>query len=421
MSEAEDMVLAVVFDRRSGGLGDIVFSLQDVTRLVFAVQEDEFTAKLAPHIAEAGAVVYLTGDVDVDAAALARHRPRGLVTYSETLIRAAAALAHALDLPFHSPETARLLTDKLLQRRALRTVDEVVTASVSAEHEWQPALDRVGLPAIVKPVRGFASKGVNLLRTLRDAESLKAELFPAEEGGLAIASAPLLVEEYLEGRPCEPFGDYVSVESVTSSRGVTHVAVTGKFPMRRPFAEQGAFWPSQLDEDELTQVLDLVGRTLAALGVKIGVTHTEVQLTAKGPRIIEVNGRVGGHVNDIAKRSGAVDLVRVNGLIALGLEAKIQPVRLDAVHFQRFYLAPAEPSVFRGVHGVREARRIPGITGFTILASVGEHLEGGVHGQRIGLLHGRVPDHAAMIETVEKALSVLNFEFGEPESSAEVI
>jgi hypothetical protein len=46
-----------------------------------------------------------------------------------------------------------------------------------------------------------------------------------------------------------------------------------------------------LTDPRLRQLLDA---THAALGVTDAMTHTEVMLTASGPKIIEVNGRIGG-------------------------------------------------------------------------------------------------------------------------------
>ncbi len=54
--------------------------------------------------------------------------------------------------------------------------------------------------------------------------------------------------------------------------------------------------------------------------------HTEIKLTAEGPKIIEVNGRVGGGPPVVLDSISEVNLLRVAAEIALGL-----PVRFDAL------------------------------------------------------------------------------------------
>jgi biotin carboxylase len=129
------------------------------------------------------------------------------------------------------------------------------------------------------------------------------------------------------------------VESVCAPDGSTHVAITGKFPLEPPFREQGGFWPAPLPIEDETAILALVDRSLAALDIPVGITHTEVKLTPAGPRVIEVNGRLGGHIHDLAQRSAHLDLVRANALAALGRPVPLSAAEPDRVCFQNFCLA----------------------------------------------------------------------------------
>jgi hypothetical protein len=189
--------------------------------------------------------------------------------------------------------------------------------------------------------------------------------------------------------------------------------VTGKFPLHPPFAEQGSFWPSQLPADEIAQITELVGRALDALQVSVGITHTEVQLTAAGPRIIEVNGRLGGQIHDISTRSSSMDLIKANALLAVGEPVEVKPVVADRVVFLNILPGPVGPCTLVAVRGMRAVRRVPGITGYTGLAHPGRYFAGppGIH--RLGLLHGEAPDHEAMISLVDRARSALSFEFSD--------
>ena len=400
--------LIVMFDKGAVSASDIARSLDDTFDLTFAIPVNPFTHQALPLIAETGRVVHLTGEAEADAARLAGERPDGILTFSESLLAVTARLAEILQLPFHTPETVRRLTDKFEQRAVLSAsgVDRVVTAAIDSEEDWEPALRKVGLPAVVKPVRGSGSNGVYRVDDEAAASRLRNSLFGRKPG-----PPHLLAEEYIRGRPSHPFGDYVSVESVCGPRGVTHVAVTGKFPLLPPFAEQGSFWPCPLPADEIAEITDLVGRAITALQVSVGITHTEVQLTPAGPRIIEVNGRLGGQIHDIAMRSNSVDLVKANASLAVGQPVDVKPITVDSVVFLNILSAPDRPCTLTAVRGMRDVRRLPGITGYTSLAHPGQSFPGapGIH--RLGLLYGEVPDHESMFALIDEARSAIGFEF----------
>ena len=114
------------------------------------------------------------------------------------------------------------------------------------------------------------------------------------------------------------WGDYVSVESVTSHGHTRHIEITGKFPLAPPLRETGYVVPATLDAATRRSVLDRTTSALAALDVRHGASHVELKLTPAGPHIIEVNGRVGGYVADLVRRSRGYDLVRAALQAALG-------------------------------------------------------------------------------------------------------
>ena len=62
------------------------------------------------------------------------------------MLRLTAQLAAVLDLPFHSPGTAAVLTDKCLQRRCLNSagVSPTMQALVPTGAEFETAMREVG-------------------------------------------------------------------------------------------------------------------------------------------------------------------------------------------------------------------------------------------------------------------------------------
>jgi hypothetical protein len=404
--------LVVVFDRGAASAGEIAVGLRGLGPLTFLVAESPHTRGLGGVFERLGRVVPMTGDGPADLARLRPLAPAAILTFSEPMLPATARLAEALGLPFHSVAATRLLTNKIAQRERLGSagVDRVRSRPVSSLAEWPEARDFVGLPAVVKPVHGQGSRNTFLVRDDASARRVLASMLTAEPA--AGPEPTVLVEELLRGRPSLPFGDYVSVESACGPAGIRHLAVTGRLPLVAPFRETGRFWPARIDPAERAEITELVTRALRAVEVGAGLTHTEVKLTRAGPRIIEVNGRLGGHINGLARQAAGVDLVRVAGQLALGLVPDV-PAGLDLpdrVCFQHNTLAPVEACALVGVRGAAEVRRVAGVDGFRAYARPGDTFDDDVMTRHLDLLWGRCDRHAEMFGILDEALHRLWYE-----------
>lgn len=285
--------LIVVYADGAAHPGDIAVGLADWARCVFVTSPDDHTRAMEPLLAGFGPVV--TAGSPAQAAAKVRaYEPEGIVTYSERALAYTGELAEALGLPFHGRRTVGLLTDKWQQRDALRAagVDAVRCRRIDSVEDWADAVAETGLPAVLKPAHGGGSRNTFFVEDAGEGLALARTLLAEDRPGL-VAGGTLVLEEYLPGRDTGAFGDYVSVESVVRDGTVLDIAVTGKFPMVPPFRETGRFWPSPLEPAEEHLARDLARRSVEALGIREGLTHTEIKLTPDGPRLIEVNGRLG--------------------------------------------------------------------------------------------------------------------------------
>lgn len=348
-----------------------------------------------------------TSDVTRVATALRRARCDGLVTFTDIWQRFGARLASELGLPFLSEEVAARLSDKLRQRTCLRDAGVTVPRFAGLPAAPRPddieaALRTVRLPGVLKPRAGWGSR--NTVRVDDDGE-LRKFLAEADE------PSGWLVEEFLASQPApdnRPWDDLVSVESVVQAGRVDHLAVTGRFPFVPPFRDTGGFLPADLASDERAAVEAVAEQSIRAVGIVTGACHTEVKLTVGGPRVIEVNGRVGGHVPDLLALVGGPPIVRWAMRLALGEAVDARPQPLSSVAF--FLCEQPPPAAVRlaELTGVEKVLAIDGVTRASapILPGAAVDWRSGVDGY-VFAAEGVVPDHATLWECRERILAAV--------------
>jgi biotin carboxylase len=208
----------------------------------------------------------------------------------------------------------------------------------------------VGWPAVLKPRSAQGSRCTFLVRDGAEFRRLLDTLGPDRP--------EMLLEGYLPDDPAragDPYGGYVSVESVVADGAVSHLALTGRFPPAENFRETGFFIPAALDADSRSAVLDLTTRAIAALGVRTGCLHTEVKFTADGPRIIEVNGRLGGGVPEMLERAAGVSLLDLTLRVALGESVSVDsPVATNRIGYRFFLQPPTVSATVTAVEGISD-------------------------------------------------------------------
>ncbi len=281
-------------------------------------------------------------------------------------------------------------------------MDSVRSVAVASRAEALAVLAGWPGPVVVKPVRGQSSIDTHFVASAAD---FPEELTPTPERSF-------VVEEFLRGRDEGDFGDYVSVESLVVDGTAHTLGVTGKFPLMPPFREHGGFVPSHLPPAEHERVARLANDAALALGIRRGLVHTEIKLTPEGPRIIEVNGRLGGFLADMYRRALGVDLHELGLRAACGLPVELPERPAATVEFQYFGLSPLpEGGVLRHVDGVDAMLKEPGVVGHWQRLAPGGELPPPATSFFMDILLGSAPDPAAMLETVDRALAHLRLTF----------
>jgi biotin carboxylase len=340
----------------ASGLCDIVWVIDE------SIPENATTSRL---LKKFGAVVNVAGLSTSEIAALVRqHSPDGMVAYRDEDVVPFALLGAELGLEFHSPEVALTLVDKFLQREALRK------AGVPSPRCWELPADRspgavgalgatVEFPAVIKPRSG---SGGQYTVPVADEDELvrQVALLPPQAGG----ARGMFVEQYLASVPASSkcrFADYVSVESLVAGEKISHLAVNGRFPLAEPFRETGFFIPADLAGAERVAVLEMATAALAGLKVRTGGFHTEIKLTPDGPRVLEVNGRLGGGVPEMLFQASGESLMALSMRLALGEAVeRSSPIPCTRIGW-RFLVQP--PATARRVVSIEGLDRLAQLTG----------------------------------------------------------
>lgn len=390
--------VAVVYDLGSATANDILAAAHRLCEVVFVADFDRPGAAAARQSMLAlGEVVDVTGRDPQERLRLLREAGvDGVVTYSEYQLAETARLAHGLGLPYHAVELIPALVDKLVQRRILAEAGVQATRCAVIGDDPAQALDLVGVPAVIKPRIGAGS-----LHTTR--------VDSAEEFLVTAAARPagieFVAEQMLEGDPRVAggfWGDYVSVESVHTGSSSRQVCVTGKFALAEPFRETGMLLPATLSQEAAAEVLALEAAAVRALGVRHGITHTEIKLTPDGPRIIEVNGRLGGYVPEILRRATGINLVRIALDVALGGEPRIPAARHRGVTYQYFLTPPVVAGTLASVSGLSELAGLPGVRNVDANAEPGRFVDWREGTQsHLGVVFGSAPDHDTLRTVAE--------------------
>ena len=303
-----------------------------------------------------------TIDIDGVVEAAKRFRPNGIMTLATDMpIRAIVKACEICSLPGISFDTAIKATDKGEMIKAFE--------ANGVEHPWYKIAEnkisfnklkeQITYPCIMKPTDNAGSRGVVLVHNLKELEDAYDYSQHESRGGAVI------IEEYLQGPE-------FSVEIMVVD-GEPHVLqITDKITTGAPhFVEMGHSQPSIQNEKNKEKIKDLACRAVKAVGINIGPAHVEMILTENGPKMVELGARMGGDciTTHLIPLSTGIDMIKATIDCACGKKHDIEP-KFNKGSAIRYLDAPI--GVLKGIHGIDEAKSIPGIKEISLVHNVGE-------------------------------------------------
>ncbi len=264
----------------------------------------------------------------------------------------AARIADRLGLPHPiTPATAVVATNKLRQRERL------AEAGIPQPRSWvvggEDPLPPVTGPVVVKAPDRQGQKGLTLVEDPAQLSVAIAVARSAARNGLA------LVEELVDGPE-------VTVVGFSTGAGFTALAVTDRITADPPAF--GVALAHVFESAHAQAAAPVAAAAVAALGIELGPSYTQLRIGTDGPQVIEVAARLGGgHDAELVQAVTGVDL---NGLaIAAALAESVAVPRLSkdvGGAVTHFLIAPSgvleRVDVPAGLDGVESVRiyREPG-------------------------------------------------------------
>jgi biotin carboxylase len=262
----------------------------------------------------------------------------GVITFSESGVVAAAAVAEALRLPGIGVDAARTSRNKLLMRQAHARggVPHPEFRLVVTVEDALAAGDDFGYPVILKPTMGAAS---NFVFRVDNPAQMRARYDDATRGigqmswflmeaeGLELGPHGLLVESFLDGHEhlieALVWDDEVYLGSV-----VDRVTVEGG-----TFDDDVHHAPTSLSADQVAAVHRTVAAAAHAQGLRRAAMHAEVRFHQGEPYILEIAARPGGGgLDHMARISGGYCPIRAAMDVARGVRPDVDHFSPTGVH-----------------------------------------------------------------------------------------
>jgi len=266
-------------------------------------------------------------------------------------------------------EGSKGFTKDLCRANGIPTADYV---RVERQSDALAALDRFGLPVVIKADGLAAGKGVTVAATRSEAEGAIA----------AAGDGPLVIEEFLTGEEASLFALVDGETAVPLASAQDHKRV-GEGDTGPNTGGMGAYAPAPVLTDELLQrAMDEIVRptasAMAAAGTPFnGVLYAGLMLTDAGPKLIEYNVRFGDPECEAIMPLIDGDFAELLQAVATGRLAEIDGPKLKSEHAMTVVFAaegyPGTPKSGGAIRGMDVAEQVPGVTIFHAGTALGDN------------------------------------------------
>jgi biotin carboxylase len=308
---------------------------------------------------------------------------------------AQALLSEIFGVPGPELKVAQLATNKKLMKQRCRECGILQPEFYPCTNldQARKAVERVGFPAVIKPVDSRGAIGTTVISSLSELKGAFCE---------AIANSharEILVEEFIRGVP-------ITVDGYAFSKtGHKSLAIASKEMLsgRKPVVME-VVYPAQIPKTYIEKAIETNERLMKAFGIKFGGTHTEYVIDEVGELyFMETHNRGGGVYTSplIIPVVSGVDMSECLILDAMGegtsFKGEVDFFR-KAVILKFFHLPKG--GKIKKILNLDEVKKMEGVIEFFFMVKEGQVIEEITSGAR---RHGFVIVEGGSVEEARRA------------------
>ncbi|MBI3373114.1 MAG: ATP-grasp domain-containing protein [Betaproteobacteria bacterium] len=322
-------------------------------------------------------------------------------------VELAALLSERLGLPGNSAHAVRGVRDKLAFRRLLRERGFPCPEfhHLPTGEDLQGLVPDLKFPVVVKARRLSASRGViradSADELARAVNSVRAIQSRADRDARELG---IVIEDFIPGR------EYALEGILDNGELITLGLFDKPDPLDGPYFEETLYvTPSRLPRALQIDIHDDVARACRAAGLVTGPVHAEMRVNDRGIWMLEVAARsIGGLCGRVLTHSLGMSLEEV---ILRQLVA--QPIAILGEREAAGVMMIPIPrrGIYHGIEGLADAQSVPGITGVTITAELGQIIAPPPDGASyLGFMFARAESSAQAENALRSAHRSLRFD-----------
>ena len=258
----------------------------------------------------------------------------GIATFEDHAGPLAALLANVLGFQGHPLLSIGFSKNKIFTREVC--VEAGIPSPrffrIKSAADLNAASAHVGFPSVLKPVSGASSISTYLIHSKEELQQRHSQTITEAEGHLKTSGVhsdndeeiiwakgfDMTLEEFLNGEEFD-------VDVLLSEGKRAYASVIRDLTQPTHLKEAGSQMPPDFPTDKQNEMIEFAERVLQALEFTNGAFHVEMKYTTNGPRLIEVNARIGGGpIYYFHSHVWGVDLVEQYLLTCLGVPIRPQ-------------------------------------------------------------------------------------------------
>lgn len=261
----------------------------------------------------------------------------GIATFEDHAGPLAALLANVIGFQGHPLLSIGFSKNKIFTREVCveAGIPSPKFFRIKSAADLESAGAYVGFPSVLKPVSGASSISTYLIHSKEELHQRHSQTIADAEGHLKSSGVhsdndeeiiwskgfDMTLEEYLNGEEFD-------VDILLSEGKRVYASVIRDLTQPTHLKEAGSQMPPDFPTESQNEMIEFAEKVLQALEFTNGAFHVEMKYTSNGPRLIEVNARIGGGpIYYFHRHVWGVDLVEQYLLTCLGVP--IRPQKAD--------------------------------------------------------------------------------------------